>query len=91
MGKKRKADVDLDAERTLYTSFVSAANAVSQLYSQAAQQQRKIGAATVRQSLVRASVLWRSAMLDSPTPTAPDPARVTAPATATVFPQLYRH
>lgn len=53
MSKKRKAVCDLDAERTLYTSFVSAANSVSQLYASAVQQQRKSSAAAYRQSLER--------------------------------------
>lgn len=54
MGKKRRIDaVDLDAERTLYSSFVSAANSMSQLYSQAVQQQRKSSAAASRQTLER--------------------------------------
>lgn len=35
MGKKRKAEaIDVEAEKTLYTSFVAAANAVSGLYTQ---------------------------------------------------------
>lgn len=54
MGKKRKLEVlDPDAEKTLYTSFVSAANSVSQLYTQAVQQQRKSSAAASRQTLER--------------------------------------
>lgn len=54
MGKKRRADaVDLDAERTLYSTFVAAANSMSQLYSQAVQQQRKSSAAASRQTLER--------------------------------------
>jgi hypothetical protein len=54
MGKKRRAEVlDLDAERTLYSSFVSAANSISQLYTQAVQQQRRASAAASRQTLVR--------------------------------------
>lgn len=56
-GKKRRCDaaVDLDAERTLYSSFVAAANSMSQLYSQAVQQQRRASAAASRQTLVRAA------------------------------------
>lgn len=52
-GKKRKLVVDHEAEKTLYSSFVSAANAVSQLYSQAVSQQRKASAQASRQALVR--------------------------------------
>jgi hypothetical protein len=44
--------LDLDAERTLYSSFVSAANSISQLYTQAVQQQRRASAAASRQTLV---------------------------------------
>ncbi|MEW5308865.1 MAG: hypothetical protein WDW38_000790 [Sanguina aurantia] len=54
MGKKRKAEaIDVEAEKTLYTSFVAAANAVSGLYTQAAQQQRKGSAAASRHTLER--------------------------------------
>lgn len=53
MGKKRKYELDLDAERTLYSSFVSAANSVSQLYTQGLQQQRKAAASAARQTLER--------------------------------------
>mmetsp|Transcript_32306 Transcript_32306/g.82072 ORF Transcript_32306/g.82072 Transcript_32306/m.82072 type:complete len:213 (-) Transcript_32306:495-1133(-) len=53
MSKKRKAVCDLDSERTLYASFVSAANSVSQLYASAVQQQRRSSAAAYRQSLER--------------------------------------
>eukprot|EP00798_Chlamydomonas_sp_ICE-L_P020975 gene20975-27831_t len=52
-GKKRKCEVDLDAERNLYSSFVTAANSISQLYSQSVQQQRKGTAAASRQTLER--------------------------------------
>lgn len=52
MGKKRRCEVDLDAERTLYTSFVQAANSISQLYTSAVQQQRRASAAASRQTLV---------------------------------------
>lgn len=55
VGKKRKYEVDLDAERTLYTGFVAAANSVSQLYTQAVQQQRRASAAASRQALVSPS------------------------------------
>lgn len=56
-GKKRKLVVDHEAEKTLYSSFVSAANAVSQLYSQAVSQQRKASAQASRQALERV-VAW---------------------------------
>jgi hypothetical protein len=52
MGKKRKLEVDLEAERTMYSSFVQAANAVSQLYTQGVQQQRKSAAAASKATLV---------------------------------------
>lgn len=52
-GKKRKLVVDHEAEKSLYGSFVSAANAVSTLYSQAVQQQRRASAQASRQALVR--------------------------------------
>ena len=53
MGKKRKAELDLDMERTMYSSFVAAANAVSQLYTQGVQQQRRAASAASRATLVR--------------------------------------
>ncbi len=60
MGKKRKASlVDLEGERTLYHSFVGAANAVSQLYTQAAQQQRQTASAAARQALVGSIAAWQ--------------------------------
>jgi hypothetical protein len=52
MGKKRKLEVDIEAERTLYSSFVTAANAVSQLYTQGVQQQRKAASAASKATLV---------------------------------------
>lgn len=52
MGKKRKHELDIDVERTMYSSFVSAANAVSQLYTQGVQQQRRAAAAASRATLV---------------------------------------
>ncbi len=56
MGKKRaRLDaIDVESERTLYSSFVAAANSMSQLYSQAVQQQRKASAGASRQTLVSA-------------------------------------
>lgn len=59
MGKKRKAELDADVERTMYSSFVSAANAVSQLYTQGVQQQRRAAAAASRATLVRLARLRR--------------------------------
>jgi hypothetical protein len=59
MGKKRKAspyEPTEETERTLYTSFVGAANAVSQLYTQAAQQQRRAASTAARHALVSAQV-----------------------------------
>ncbi|KAF8072837.1 CBR1 [Scenedesmus sp. PABB004] len=50
-GKKRRAEVDLDAERSMYSSFVAAANSVSQLYTQGVQQQRRAAAAASRATL----------------------------------------
>lgn len=54
MGKKRKYELDLDVERNMYTSFVSAANAVSQLYTQGVQQQRRAAASAAKGTLVSA-------------------------------------
>ncbi|WIA08918.1 hypothetical protein OEZ85_008335 [Tetradesmus obliquus] len=51
MGKKRKFELDLDVERNMYSSFVTAANAVSQLYTQGVQQQRRAAAAASRATL----------------------------------------
>mmetsp|Transcript_7822 Transcript_7822/g.22283 ORF Transcript_7822/g.22283 Transcript_7822/m.22283 type:complete len:182 (+) Transcript_7822:388-933(+) len=51
MGKKRKADFDVELERGLYTNFTQAAQAVTQLYSQAAQAQRRSYNAGARASL----------------------------------------
>lgn len=53
VGKKRKCDVDLDAERSLHSSFVTAANSISHLFTHAVQQQRKCSAAASRQTLER--------------------------------------
>lgn len=53
MGKKRKYELDLDMERTMYSSFVSAANSVSQLYTHAVQHQRKAATAASHQTLER--------------------------------------
>lgn len=50
--KKRKQEADSDAERTLYGSFVHAANAVSQLYTQAQQQHNRYKEEGARLALV---------------------------------------
>ena len=50
--KKRKQDADVEAERTLYGSFVHAANAVSQLYTQAQQQHNRSKEEGARLALV---------------------------------------
>lgn len=62
MSKKRKADsAELDMERTLYSSFVTAANAVSQLYAQGVQQQRRSASTASRTMLVRGRrAAWRA-------------------------------
>lgn len=62
MGKKRKVELDLDMERTMYSSFVTAANAVSQLYTQGVQQQRRAAAAASKATLV-SCVCWSAALL----------------------------
>lgn len=55
-GKKRKSgSQELEADRTLYSSFVHAANAVSQLYTAAAQQSKRSEEAGARQALVSAA------------------------------------
>ncbi len=51
-GKKRKPEADLEAERSLYASFATAANSVSQLYSLALGQQARYRDEGARQSLV---------------------------------------
>ena len=57
MGKKRKYELDLEVERTMYGSFATAANAISQLYTQAVQQQKRAAVAASRSTLVRVSRL----------------------------------
>jgi hypothetical protein len=52
MGKKRKYELDLEVERTMYGSFATAANAISQLYTQAVQQQKRAAVAASRSTLV---------------------------------------
>eukprot|EP00951_Prasinocladus_malaysianus_P044785 scaffold584165_cov55-Prasinocladus_malaysianus.AAC.1 len=51
MGKKRKPECDLEVERGLYSSFRTAANAVTQLYSQSVHMQRRSYEAGSRASL----------------------------------------
>ncbi len=55
MGKKRKPELDLDVERSMYASFVTAANAVSQLYTTGIAQQRRTAVAASRATLVRSA------------------------------------
>jgi hypothetical protein len=50
--KKRKGE-SLDAERSLYSSFTAAANAVSQLYTAAVHNTKKAEEQGARQALVR--------------------------------------
>ncbi len=52
LSKKRKPELDLDAEKTLYGAFTQAASAVSTLYTLASQQQRKSRDAGAKQALV---------------------------------------
>lgn len=68
MGKKRKLSevLDPDAEKTLYTSFVTAANSISSLYTQAVQQQRKSSAAASRLTLVRHQAAWAPTRMTPP-------------------------
>ena len=51
-GKKRKLVIDEQFERTAYSSFVQAANSISQLYQQSVQTQRKSAATATKQTLV---------------------------------------
>jgi hypothetical protein len=53
MSKKRKSESIPDVDRSMYSSFVAAANAVSQLYTQGMQQQRRAAAAGSQATLVR--------------------------------------
>ena len=52
MTKKRKAELDLDVERNLHSSFVTAANSISHLFTQAIQQNKKAQVAGAQQALV---------------------------------------
>jgi hypothetical protein len=52
--KKRKQAESLDAERSLYASFVAAANSVSQLYSAAVQSSKRSEEAGARAAIVSA-------------------------------------
>lgn len=63
LGKKRKASEDLEAERTLHHSFVSAANSISQLFTQSVQQQKKAHTAGARQALVSVLLSWPAGAL----------------------------
>ncbi|KAL0021996.1 hypothetical protein WJX77_004313 [Trebouxia sp. C0004] len=53
MTKKRKAELDLDVERNLHSSFVTAANSISHLFTQAIQQNKKAQVAGAQQALER--------------------------------------
>ncbi|GAB4822473.1 hypothetical protein N2152v2_009519 [Parachlorella kessleri] len=53
LSKKRKPELDLDSEKTLYGAFTQAASAVSTLYTLASQQQRKSRDAGAKQALER--------------------------------------
>lgn len=53
--KKRKGESTLEAEKSLYGSFVDAANAVSQLYTAAVQQNKRAEEQGARQALVSAA------------------------------------
>lgn len=66
-GSKRKPELDLEAERSSYASFVAAANAVSQLYTAGVREQRRTAKNTLvsaalhlmhRLLCVACSVLW---------------------------------
>jgi len=59
MTKKRKAELDLDVERNLHSSFVTAANSISHLFTQAIQQNKKAQVAGAQQALVR-QFFWTS-------------------------------
>jgi len=50
--KKRKSNAAMDAERSLYSNFVTAANSVSALYSQAAKRQQEQWESGAREALV---------------------------------------
>ena len=58
--KRKQPDVDtLEHERTMHGSFVSAANSISQLYTQAVHQQRRAQIEGARAALVGSSAhLW---------------------------------
>ncbi|KAL3145360.1 hypothetical protein ABBQ38_001614 [Trebouxia sp. C0009 RCD-2024] len=57
MTKKRKAELDLDVERNLHSSFVTAANSISHLFTQAIQQNKKAQVAGAQQALER-QIAW---------------------------------
>ena len=54
MTKKRKPELDLDVERNLHSSFVTAANSISHLFTQAIQQNKKAQVAGAQHALVSA-------------------------------------
>ncbi len=53
MGKKRKPELDLDHEQNMHSSFVAAANSLSQLYTKAVQQHKRAHTSGARHVLVR--------------------------------------
>ena len=59
-GAKRKAELDLDVERTAYASFVQAANAVSQLYTAGVREQRRTAKATLVRRVSRRAAAARA-------------------------------
>ena len=63
MGKKRKADGDLDAERSLQNTFVTAANSISQLLTLAVQQNKRSRTEGAVDALVRRSCVLALALL----------------------------
>lgn len=63
MGKKRKADGDLDAERSLQNTFVTAANSISQLLTLAVQQNKRSRTEGAVDALVRRSCVLASPLL----------------------------
>ena len=65
MGKKRKADGDLDAERTLQNSFVTAANSISQLLTLAVQQNKRSRTEGAVDALVRMRHVLRADMVST--------------------------
>ena len=67
MGKKRKSEYAglEEVEKTMYSTFSTAANAISQLYSQSINQQRRAYNAGSRASTVRPCLGSGQSMLTS--------------------------